>query len=405
MNKMTHVGLDVHQDTIAIAQLTPGHEAPLVWQIPNAATSIRKTFCKLVREARELRCCYEAGPCGFEVQRQLESLGIECVVVAPSLIPRKPGERIKTDRRDAIKLARLDRAGDLTVVHIPTPEGEAVRDLVRAREDVRKDLVAARQRLTKFLLRHGRVFRKGKNWTQQYRAWLHSQTFEHTGEKLTFDHYVTAVEHQEACRDHLEKEIGAAAETVPYADAVERLSCLRGIATLSAMVLITEIQDFRRFTHPRQLMAYVGLSGWFPASARAARPNAEAGSPRQGTRRQDESSSRRPGTTAIRRRGKDVCTTPCEGNRRRGSPSRAKPRRDCTSALFDFWALASPDRLQLSLLLASSAGSSGRPHYRLKDEECEGARAVDVTGPRKENPRLIFAVASPDTNPRSIRPR
>ncbi len=259
MTKMTHVGLDVHQDTIAIAQLAPGHEAPLVWQIPNAATSIRKTFCKLAREVRELRCCYEAGPCGFEVQRQLESLGIECVVVAPSLIPRKPGERIKTDRRDAIKLARLDRAGDLTVVHIPTPEGEAVRDLVRAREDVRKDLVAARQRLTKFLLRHGRVFRTGKNWTQQYRAWLRSQTFEHTGEKLTFDHYVTAVEHQEACRDHLEKEIGAAAETVPYADAVERLSCLRGIATLSAMVLITEIQDFRRFTHPRQLMAYVGL--------------------------------------------------------------------------------------------------------------------------------------------------
>jgi transposase len=259
MTKMTHVGLDVHQDTIAIAKLLPGHDAPLVWQIPNTRSLIRRTFSKVAREADEVRCCYEAGPCGFEVQRQLEAMGIECVVVAPSLIPRKPGERIKTDRRDAIKLARLDRAGELTPVHVPTPEGEAVRDLVRAREDVRKDLVAARQRLTKFLLRHGRVFREGKNWTQQYRAWLRSQEFERTAEKLTFDHYLTAVEHQEACRDHLEKEIGAVASTAPYSGAVERLSCLRGIATLSAMVLITEIQEFRRFAHPRQLMAYVGL--------------------------------------------------------------------------------------------------------------------------------------------------
>src|SRR5690242_16048504 len=153
MEKMTHVGLDVHQETIAIAKLVPRQDIPLVWQIRNEPKAIKKTFSKLVREATELRCCYEAGPCGFEVQRQLESMGIECVVVAPSLIPRKPGERIKTDRRDAIKLARLDRAGELTPVHVPTPQGEAVRDLVRAREDVRKDLVAARQRLTKFLLR------------------------------------------------------------------------------------------------------------------------------------------------------------------------------------------------------------------------------------------------------------
>ena len=259
MTKMTHVGLDVHQETIAIAKLLPGHDVPLVWQIRNEPNAIKKTFSKLVREATELRCCYEAGPCGFEVHRQLESMGIECVVVAPSLIPRKPGERIKTDRRDAVKLARLDRAGELTPVHVPTPDGEAVRDLVRAREDVRKDLVAARQRLTKFLLRHGRVFREGINWTERHRKWLRSQSFDRAAEKLTFDHYVTAVEHQEACRDHLEKEIGTIARRAPYAADVERLSCLRGIATLSAMVLLTEIQDFRRFKHPRELMAYVGL--------------------------------------------------------------------------------------------------------------------------------------------------
>ncbi len=259
MEKMTHVGLDVHQDSIAIAKLRAGSDTPLVWQIPNEPGAIRRTFGKLLKEDDELRCCYEAGPCGFEVQRQLEAMGIECAVVAPSLIPRKPGERIKTDRRDAVKLARLDRARELTAIHVPTSEGEAVRDLVRAREDVRKDLVSARNRLAKFLLRHGRVFREGRNWTARHRAWLTSQTFERHAEKLTFDHYVAAVEQQEACRDYLEKEIAAIAAQAPYAEPVERLSSLRGIATLSAMVLLTEIQDFRRFKRPRELMAYVGL--------------------------------------------------------------------------------------------------------------------------------------------------
>ena len=259
MTKMTHVGLDVHKDTIAIAKLRPDAESPLVWEIPNEAKAIRRAFGKMFAEAYELRCCYEAGPCGYEVQRQLEGMGIECVVVAPSLIPCKPGERIKTDRRDAAKLARLDRARELTPIHVPSPDAEAVRDLVRAREDVRKDITAARHRLMHFLLRHGRIYREGINWTKQHRVWLLEQRFERPAEKLAFEHYLAAVDHLDSCRDHLEKEIGLVAAQPPYADAVERLSCLRGIATLSAMVLLTEIQDFRRFGHPRELMAYVGL--------------------------------------------------------------------------------------------------------------------------------------------------
>ena len=259
MEKMTHVGLDVHKDTIAIAKLCPKSDTPLVWQIPNEAKVIRRTFRKLLAGEDELRCSYEAGPCGFDLYRQLEAMGIECVVVAPSLIPRKPGERIKTDRRDAIKLARLDRARELTPIHVPTCDDEAVRDLVRAREDVRRDLVAARNRLSKFLLRHGRTYREGKNWTGRFREWLASQTFQHAPEKLTFDHYLAAVVHQEACRAHLEKEIAAIAATPAYTQAVQRLSSLRGIAVLSSMVLLSEIQDFRRFKHPRELMAYVGL--------------------------------------------------------------------------------------------------------------------------------------------------
>lgn len=259
MEKMTHVGLDVHKDTIAIAKLRPRSEVPLVWQIPNEKKAIQRTFVKLLTEAEELRCCYEAGPCGFEMHRQLEAIGIECVVVAPSLIPRRPGERIKTDRRDAVKLARLDRARELTPVHVPTVEDEAVRDLVRAREDVRKDLVAARNRMSKFLLRHGRVFRQGRNWTARHREWLVSQTFERPAEKATFDHYLAAVDYQETSQAHLDKEIATLAARPEYAETVAKLSSLRGIAVLSAMVLITEIQDFRRFRRPRELMAYLGL--------------------------------------------------------------------------------------------------------------------------------------------------
>jgi transposase len=259
MEKMTYVGLDVHKDTIAIAKLRPRSDVPLVWQIPNETKAIRRTFGKLLAEVEELRCCYEAGPCGFEVQRQLEAMGIECVVVAPSLIPRRPGERIKTDRRDAVKLARLDRARELTAIHVPSSKDEAVRDLVRAREDVRKDLVAARNRMSKFLLRHGRVFREGRHWTVRHRKWLLSQAFEHAAEKATFDHYLASVDYQDASRMHLEKEIAAVAAQPEYAETVAKLSSLRGIAVLSAMVLITEIQDFRRFGRPRELMAYLGL--------------------------------------------------------------------------------------------------------------------------------------------------
>jgi transposase len=259
MTRMTHVGLDVHKASIAIAKLRPSSDTPLVWEIPNDPKAIKKVFGKMLGEVAELRCCYEAGPCGFEVQRQLEAMGIECVVVAPSLIPRKPGDRIKTDRRDAVKLARLDRARELTPIHVPTSDEEAVRDLVRAREDVRKDLAAARHRLANFLLRHGRIFREATNWTIQHRRWLDSQSFERPSEKLAFDHYLAAVAHQDACRAHLEKEIAAVAAQPPFAENVEKLTCLRGIATLSAMVLLTEIQDFRRFKHPRELMAYLGL--------------------------------------------------------------------------------------------------------------------------------------------------
>ena len=173
----THVGLDVHSERIVIATLVGLSQELVVQDIPNDPKVIRRTFKRLAAEAYELRCCYEAGPCGFELFRQLTEMGVACEVIAPSLIPVKAGDRVKTDRRDAAKLARLYRAGELTTITVPTSDQEAVRDLVRAREDVRKDLTAARHRLSKFLIRHGRIFSAGHNWTDRYWTWLGKQSF------------------------------------------------------------------------------------------------------------------------------------------------------------------------------------------------------------------------------------
>lgn len=256
---ITHVGLDVHAERIVIASLVGQAREPLVSDIPNDAKVIRRTFQRFAREAYELRCCYEAGPCGFELFRQLTSMGIVCEVVAPSLIPVRAGDRVKTDRRDAAKLARLHRAGELTPITVPGAEQEAVRDLVRARDDVRKDLTAARHRLGKFLIRHGRLFHGGRNWTQRFWAWLRQQRFERECERLTFEHYVHEVEHHAERRADLDRQLGIIAHSEAYAAPVARLACLRGISTLSALALVAELGDFRRFDSPRQLMAYVGL--------------------------------------------------------------------------------------------------------------------------------------------------
>ncbi|HET8538448.1 MAG TPA: IS110 family transposase [Anaeromyxobacter sp.] len=256
---ITHVGLDVHADRIVIASLEGQASEPVVRDIPNDAKIIRRTFQRLARETFELRCCYEAGPCGFELYRVLTEMGVACEVIAPSLIPVRSGDRVKTDRRDATKLARLYRAGELTTVTVPTPEREAVRDVVRAREDVRKDLTSARHRLGKFLVRHGRIFHGGKNWTNRFWVWLRAQAFQHEGERLTFEHYVHEVEHLAVRRADLDRQIERIARTEPYADSIAKLTCLRGISTLSAMALVAEIGDFRRFETPRQLMAFVGL--------------------------------------------------------------------------------------------------------------------------------------------------
>jgi len=258
----TFVGLDVHKKDIAVAVLMPGSGTPLDWRVAHEPTAVRRLARRLQREGGpQVHCVYEAGPCGYALQRQLVGLGLECDVVAPSLIPIRPGERVKTDRRDARKLAELGRAGLLTVVRPPTEDEEAVRDLCRGRDDARLDLLRARHRLGKFLMRHGRVFGTGQQsaWSQAHRWWLGQQTFERVAERVMFEDYLLAVEQTEARRRSLELHLKDVAREPRYAEAVGWLRCFQGIDTITAITLLAELHDFRRFRSPSQLMAYLGL--------------------------------------------------------------------------------------------------------------------------------------------------
>lgn len=183
---------------------------------------------------------------------------VACQVIAPALIPRKPGERIKTNRRDARKLVELLRAGLLTEVHPPTPEDEAVRDLCRARDDAREDLQRGRHRLGKLLLRRGLHF-SGRNWTKAHRRWIESLEWTHAAERVVVDDYLLAIDHVEARLLELDARLGDIADTAPYRERVGWLRCFRGIDTLTAMLMLAELHDFRRFQSPRALMAYLGL--------------------------------------------------------------------------------------------------------------------------------------------------
>jgi transposase len=205
-----------------------------------------------------VRCCYEAGPTGFGLYRHLIGRGIDCSVVAPGLVPQRPGDRIKTDPRDARKLARLLAGGLLEPIHVPSRELEAARDLVRAREDARLDRMRDRHRLSKFCLRHGRVL-PTSSWTVMRRKWLGEQCFEFAAQQITFDGYVHTVDLVDARIEQLERAIRETAEQEPWCGLVARLRCLRGIETLTALALVTEIGDFDRFRTAEEFMAFVGL--------------------------------------------------------------------------------------------------------------------------------------------------
>jgi transposase len=253
------VALDVHKKEHWVGMLLPGQEKAQEWSFPNDPQSLRKMVARVRKAAPDgVLFCYEAGPTGFALQRDLKAMGEICHVIAPSLIPSKPGERVKSDRRDVRKMAPLFKAGLLTEVRPPTVEDESIRDLCRCREAAKKDLLRARHRLVKWLLRHGIVYQAGEAWTRKYADWLRSLKFEVRLEEQVFIEYLNEVTHQEARVERLDQEMESTASTSQYAKAVGFLRCFRGIDTITALSITAELYDFARFTSPRELMGFIG---------------------------------------------------------------------------------------------------------------------------------------------------
>ena len=258
-----YVGLDVHKETIAIAVASRGRaKVSYRNEIPNRPQYIKKMVEKLTKEfgGELILFSYEAGPCGYDVYHQLIKLGVDCEVVAPSLIPKKAGDRVKTDKRDAIGLASLSRSGELTAVWVPEPEQEAMRDLTRAREDLKAMEIKSKQLLGAFLLRHGRIYEKEKSrWTRGHFLWLETVKFTSPIQQIVLQEYIDSVESAVKRVEAIRSEMDNALKTWSLRAVVEALRSLRGVDTVTAMTVMAELGDISRFDNPRKLMAFLGL--------------------------------------------------------------------------------------------------------------------------------------------------
>jgi transposase len=255
-----HLGFDVDTEKIAVAVAEPGGEVRSLGIIPNREDAVQRLVKKL--GASQLRVCYEAGPHGYGLYWQLTKLGVHCDVVAPTLVPVKSGDRVKTNRRDAEKLARCYRSGDLTPVWVPDAAHEALRDLVRAREVAKKDQLRARHRLGKFLLRRGLRAAAGvKSWTLKHLLWVRTLHFEHAAQEAAFLDYLHEVEHAAERVARLEGAIDRAIEAAPteMRAVIAGLQALRGIKSVSAATIVAEVGPLSRFARPKQLMGYSGM--------------------------------------------------------------------------------------------------------------------------------------------------
>ncbi|SAL07596.1 transposase IS116/IS110/IS902 family protein [Caballeronia calidae] len=255
-----YVGLDVHKDSITVAYAIGMGDVELLGKFGTTQIEIDRLCKRLQSKARHVRVVYEAGPCGYGLYRRLIAKGFDCMVCAPSLIPRKPGDRVKTDRRDAIKLVRSLRAGDLSAVHVPTVEDEAFRDLARAWSSARDDLKQARQRLKSFLLSHGVQYSGRANWGPAHRRWLSTLSFSSAWQKLAFNEHRRTIEDRLAQCERLEAALREAVAGWRFYPVVLALQAMRGIQFVSAIGLVSEVGDLSRFEHPRQLMAWFGVT-------------------------------------------------------------------------------------------------------------------------------------------------
>ncbi len=259
MNQITHIGLDVHKDTIAVAVLRPNTTEVDERVIPNTPETVRRLL-RRYPDPSALSTCYEAGPTGYDTHRLITSLGVPCDVIAPSLIPRRSGARVKTDRIDARNLARLHRAGELTCVRVPTSAEEAARDLIRVREEIKSDRRIARQRIRSFLMRYGKRYPKPNDkWSSRFEVWMRAPSFDEPLAQEAFEHLVGACFVRDAQLAEMGRRIEELATTEPFAGPVARMSALRGIGTLTAMTIISETCDFHRFPDAKSYMAFTGL--------------------------------------------------------------------------------------------------------------------------------------------------
>lgn len=254
-----HVGLDVHKDSISVAVAQPGREpARLVGKVVHDVPKLLKVLAKL-GSVEQLHLVYEAGPTGFGLQRALADKGYSCEVIAPSLMPRRAGDRIKTDGRDSIALAEFSRAGQLRAVWVPAPGDEAIRDLSRAREDAVESRLKMRLQLKGFLLRHGKRYGGKTSWCAAHGRWLSEVTFDEPATQIAFTEYCLAVKAADDRVQRLSQALEGAIKGWRFESVVLALQALRGVAAITAIGLVAEIGDLSRFEHPRKLMGYLGL--------------------------------------------------------------------------------------------------------------------------------------------------
>jgi len=264
MKKELYIGLDVHREAVAIAVAEQGGKGEVrdYGQISNDLHALEKFITRLRQTHGKrvtLRACYEAGPCGFGVARRLQQLGVECAVVAPSLTPTRAGDRLKTDKRDARKLARLLRAGELSAIYIPEPTDEAIRDLCRARSDAVDDRRRSRHRLKAFLLRHAYRYQGKSAWSAAHERYLRELVLPHPAMKVILEEYLMAVQLASERIARCEAAMSDLLQSWRLEPAVRALMAMKGFQTVAAMIVVSEMGVIARFNHPRQLMAYLGL--------------------------------------------------------------------------------------------------------------------------------------------------